>query len=197
MLCAAGKKVEDYWDAGKKLLSDPKHFLDSLVNFDKENIPDAVIKKIEPFIAMDTFTPEAVAKVSKACTSICMWVRAMHLYHTVSLSVSGTTACWGARPHSKLQQGKGKQAALFHNTPAHGLAAATCSCKNVLRDMHVPVRRLLPSVQPWLLPRSLLTRQWQSWQVLRPAWRLCKKRSPPWRLSTRRRPQKKPRLQHR
>jgi dynein heavy chain len=37
---------------------------------------------------MEEFTPEAVAKVSKACTSICMWVRAMHLYHTVSLSVS-------------------------------------------------------------------------------------------------------------
>lgn len=90
-LCAAGKKVEDYWDASKKLLSDANKFLDSLLNFDKENIPDAIIKKIEPFIANDSFTPEAVAKVSKACTSICMWVRAMHLYHTMSLSVSSAS----------------------------------------------------------------------------------------------------------
>ncbi len=27
-------------------------------------------------------------QVSKACTSICMWVRAMHKYHTVALSVA-------------------------------------------------------------------------------------------------------------
>ena len=27
-------------------------------------------------------------QVSKACTSICMWVRAMHLYHTVALGVA-------------------------------------------------------------------------------------------------------------
>lgn len=37
---------------------------------------------------MEAFTPEAVSKVSKACTSICMWVRAMHLYHNVALGVS-------------------------------------------------------------------------------------------------------------
>lgn len=99
MLCAAGKKVEDYWDASKKLLGDSNKFLDSLLNFDKENIPDIIIKKIEPFIANYSFTPDAVAKVSKACTSICMWVRAMHLYHTVSLSVSGGTVA-GALSHA-------------------------------------------------------------------------------------------------
>ena len=38
---------------------------------------------------MDEFTPDAVSKVTRASTSICMWVRAMHLYHTVALGVSG------------------------------------------------------------------------------------------------------------
>lgn len=84
----AGKKIEDYWEPSKKLLSDANKFLDSLLNFEKDSIPDAIIKKIEPVIADESFTPEQVAKVSKACTSICMWVRAMHMYHTVSLSVS-------------------------------------------------------------------------------------------------------------
>ncbi len=37
---------------------------------------------------MEEFTPEAVSKVSKACTSICMWVRAMYVYHNVALQVS-------------------------------------------------------------------------------------------------------------
>lgn len=68
-------------------MTDANKFLDNLLTFEKDNIADAIIKKIEPYIQMEEFTPEAVAKVSKACTSICMWVRAMHLYHTVSLGV--------------------------------------------------------------------------------------------------------------
>ena len=41
----AGKKVPDYWDASKRLLADPSRFLESLLTFDKDNIPDSVIKK--------------------------------------------------------------------------------------------------------------------------------------------------------
>lgn len=37
---------------------------------------------------MEEFTPEAVSKVSKACTSICMWARAMYVYHNVALQVA-------------------------------------------------------------------------------------------------------------
>lgn len=42
---------------------------------------------------MEEFTPEAVSKVSKACTSICMWVRAMYVYHNVALQVRGAGKC--------------------------------------------------------------------------------------------------------
>ena len=49
--------------------------------------PQAVIKKVEPYIEMEEFTPDNVAKVSKACKSICMWVRAMYIYHNVALQV--------------------------------------------------------------------------------------------------------------
>ncbi|KAF8071068.1 Dnah1 [Scenedesmus sp. PABB004] len=90
------KKVPDYWDASKRLLSDATKFLDSLLTFDKDNIPEAIIRRIEPFMASEEFTPEAVAKVSKACTSICMWVRAMHLYHTVALGVAPKRAALAA-----------------------------------------------------------------------------------------------------
>lgn len=55
-----GKKIPDYWEASGKLLADPTIFLDSLLNFDKDNIPDAVIEKIEPFIEMEAFTPTQV-----------------------------------------------------------------------------------------------------------------------------------------
>lgn len=36
----AGKKVPDFWDAAKKLLADPTKFLESLLTFDKDNIPE-------------------------------------------------------------------------------------------------------------------------------------------------------------
>ena len=58
-----GKKMPNYWDAAKRLLADPSRFLDSLITFDKDNIKDAVIQRIQPYIDMEEFTPEAVARV--------------------------------------------------------------------------------------------------------------------------------------
>ena len=52
-----GKKVPDYWDTAKKLLNDPSKFLDSLMTYDKDNIKESVIQKVEPYIQMDDFTP--------------------------------------------------------------------------------------------------------------------------------------------
>ncbi|XP_019331155.1 dynein axonemal heavy chain 1 [Alligator mississippiensis] len=82
-----GSKVDDYWEPGKGLLQDPGKFLESLFKYDKDNIADAVIKAIQPYIDSEEFQPAAIAKVSKACTSICQWVRAMHKYHFVAKAV--------------------------------------------------------------------------------------------------------------
>uniref|UniRef100_A0A8C3ERS2 Dynein axonemal heavy chain 1 n=1 Tax=Corvus moneduloides TaxID=1196302 RepID=A0A8C3ERS2_CORMO len=79
-----GTKVDDYWEPGRALLQDPVQFLNSLYDYDKDNISDNVIKAIQPYIDNEEFQPAAIAKVSKACTSICQWVRAMHKYHFVS-----------------------------------------------------------------------------------------------------------------
>lgn len=83
-----GTKVDDYWEPGKALLQDPGKFLESLFKFDKDNIPDSVIQKIQPYMDNEDFTPANISKVSKACTSICQWVRAMHKYHFVSKAVA-------------------------------------------------------------------------------------------------------------
>lgn len=42
--------VLPFRDASKKILNDPSKFLDSLLNFDKDNIGDSIIKKVEPYI---------------------------------------------------------------------------------------------------------------------------------------------------
>ncbi|XP_029908318.1 dynein heavy chain 1, axonemal [Myripristis murdjan] len=83
-----GTKVDDYWEPGKGLLQDPAKFLESLFKFDKDNIPENVIKLVQPYIDNEEFQPASIAKVSKACTSICQWVRAMHVYHFVAKTVA-------------------------------------------------------------------------------------------------------------
>lgn len=80
-------KVDDYWQDGKALLANPEKFLKSLFDYDKENIPEKVIKKIEPYCENPDFTPEAIKKVSVACTAVCMWVHAMFKFHHVSRAI--------------------------------------------------------------------------------------------------------------
>lgn len=38
--------MPDYWDASKRLLADPSRFLESLLTYDKDHIPEATIKKV-------------------------------------------------------------------------------------------------------------------------------------------------------
>jgi dynein heavy chain, axonemal len=84
-----GKKIEDYWEAGqKRLVYDAKIFLNNLMTFDKDNIPEKIIKSVAPYMDDPKFTPEAIEFSSKACTAICMWARAMYKYHHVALGVA-------------------------------------------------------------------------------------------------------------
>ncbi|XP_078041170.1 dynein heavy chain 3, axonemal [Augochlora pura] len=80
---ATGQTVEDYWPASIKVLGDMR-FLESLKNFDKDNVPPAYMKKIrDKFINDRSFQPEAIKKVSTACEGLCKWVRAMEVYDRV------------------------------------------------------------------------------------------------------------------
>ncbi|KAK1121659.1 hypothetical protein K0M31_009971 [Melipona bicolor] len=83
-----GTFVEDYWRAALRMLSDVK-FLDSLLHFDKDNIPDAVIEKIrKEYLTNPDFNPEKIKKVSAACEGLCRWVYAMSEYDKVSKVVA-------------------------------------------------------------------------------------------------------------
>ncbi|XP_050489817.1 dynein axonemal heavy chain 7-like isoform X1 [Bombus huntii] len=83
-----GTFIEDYWRAALRMLSDVK-FLDSLLNFDKDNIPDTVIEKIRrEYLTNPDFNPEKIKKVSTACEGLCRWVFAMSEYDKVSKVVA-------------------------------------------------------------------------------------------------------------
>ena len=81
-------QIDDYWDGSRSLLVNPDKFLQALYDYDKDNIPENIVQKINPYIENSDFTPANIEKVSHACTSICLWVRAMHKYHHVAKSVA-------------------------------------------------------------------------------------------------------------
>ncbi|KAJ3111652.1 Dynein heavy chain 6, axonemal [Phlyctochytrium bullatum] len=75
-------KVKPDWESSKKLLGDPQ-LMKKMQEYDKDNIADAVIKKLKKYTENPQFNAEAVEKVSKACKSMCMWVIAMDIYSRV------------------------------------------------------------------------------------------------------------------
>ncbi|GBG29412.1 Dynein heavy chain 7, axonemal [Hondaea fermentalgiana] len=82
------KKVDDWWTPGKKLLADPK-FLQTLKDYDKDNINPKFIKIIrDKFVNDPNFEPEIVKKASVAACGMCKWVRAMESYDKVAKVVA-------------------------------------------------------------------------------------------------------------
>lgn len=81
-------KVPDYWaTASTHFLKDAKLLMSTLTDYDKDNIPEKVIKKIEPYVKREEFSVAMVAKASVACKAICMWCHAMYSYHGVAKTV--------------------------------------------------------------------------------------------------------------
>ncbi|CAH1788942.1 unnamed protein product [Owenia fusiformis] len=90
------------WASAKVVLGDSK-FLEKLYNYDKDHIPDKMVKALKKYIDNPKFVPDEVAKVSKACKSMCMWVRAMDVYARVFKTVEPKKAKLAAA-QSELEQ---------------------------------------------------------------------------------------------
>ena len=66
------------------MLGDMK-FLESLKEYDKDNIPAPLMKKIrDNYIPNPDFDPATIRKVSSACEGLCSWVRAIEVYDRVA-----------------------------------------------------------------------------------------------------------------
>ncbi|KAI8850637.1 hypothetical protein BC829DRAFT_441991 [Chytridium lagenaria] len=66
----------------QEILSDPQ-FMRKMTEYDKDNIPESITKKLRKYAENPSFNQEAVEKVSKACKSMVMWVIAMDIYSRV------------------------------------------------------------------------------------------------------------------
>jgi len=70
------------WESSRKLLADVK-LLDRLVGL-HHFLPQSTVEAVSPYIAREDFRPEAMAKDSVPCGSLCRWARALYKYHTVA-----------------------------------------------------------------------------------------------------------------
>jgi dynein heavy chain, axonemal len=86
-VCLLFKKKET-WDEAKKLMGDSK-FLDNLKEYDKDALTNdtKLTAKMKKYLDKPEFQPDVVKKVSKAATSLCMWVRAMDVYGRVAREI--------------------------------------------------------------------------------------------------------------
>ena len=84
-VCILFKRKTD-WKSAKQLLNE-SDLMNMMKQYDKDNIPNKMVKLLNPYVKDERFTPELVGKVSLACKSMCMWVRAMHLYANVFRTV--------------------------------------------------------------------------------------------------------------
>uniref|UniRef100_A0A8C6I795 Dynein axonemal heavy chain 12 n=1 Tax=Mus spicilegus TaxID=10103 RepID=A0A8C6I795_MUSSI len=83
-----GGKIFDYWGPSKKLLGD-MNFLRDLREYDKDNIPVAVMQKIRSeYLTNPEFDPPKVAKASSAAEGLCKWIMAMEVYDRVAKVVA-------------------------------------------------------------------------------------------------------------
>ena len=85
-VCTLKQEKAD-WDTAKRVLGE-SGFMRSLLEFDKDHIPDAVMRRLRKYTDNPDFTPETVAKQSKAAQSLCMWCRAMEVYDRIAKVLS-------------------------------------------------------------------------------------------------------------
>ncbi|KYK67573.1 ATPase family associated with various cellular activities (AAA) domain-containing protein, partial [Toxoplasma gondii TgCatPRC2] len=71
------------WEEAKKLLNDTT-LLQQLREYDRDHVPPRLLAQLQKFTKLENFTPEEVKQVSKAATSLCMWVCAIERYAVVT-----------------------------------------------------------------------------------------------------------------
>ena len=80
-----GKIIGDdhgYFHLAKaNFLTKPGTFLDSMIEYDKENIPEATVKKVNAILENPKCTQDAVKSASGAMSGVYKWSATMMKYH--------------------------------------------------------------------------------------------------------------------
>ncbi len=75
LLSTNGKIPRDRsWQKAKIMMAKIDQFLESLVNYDKENIHPNIITALEPYLKDKEFDPDYIRSKSAAAAGLCSWV---------------------------------------------------------------------------------------------------------------------------
>ncbi|KAK7945776.1 hypothetical protein WMY93_001504 [Mugilogobius chulae] len=85
LLAPQGRIPKDRsWKACKIIMSKVDDFLQALVNFDKEHIPDATVRCIkDDYLSDPEFNPDFVKQKSSAAAGLCAWVINIIRFHEI------------------------------------------------------------------------------------------------------------------
>ncbi len=100
------KKVTDYWPTAIKMMND-NDFLKNLQNYDKENIEEERIKKLQEYVKNPKFNIEHLATISAIAANLGSWVLAMDKFYNVNLIVKPKKAAL-AEANAKYAEIDGK-----------------------------------------------------------------------------------------
>lgn len=89
LLSNKGTKIpkDRSWKAAKVMMGKVDDFLNSLINYDKENIPEMCQKAIQPYLDNPEFDPEFIRNKSAAAAGLCSWVVNIMSYYKVYCQV--------------------------------------------------------------------------------------------------------------
>uniref|UniRef100_A0A4W6EXC9 Dynein axonemal heavy chain 11 n=1 Tax=Lates calcarifer TaxID=8187 RepID=A0A4W6EXC9_LATCA len=124
LLAPQGRIPKDRsWKASKMVMSKVDDFLQALVNFDKEHIPEATVKCVrDEYLSDPEFNPEFVRQKSSAAAGLCAWVINIVRFHEVFCEVEMKRMCLAqanadlAEAAEKLEAIRKKLAVSLHRS---------------------------------------------------------------------------------
>ena len=109
------KKIDDYWGPAQKQLLGDARFLQNLKDYDKDNMDEKMVVKVNGYTQMEMFSVDVVKKASIAAAGLCKWVTAMMIYDAVAKNVGPKKEALKAAETSLKEASEalaGKEAAL-------------------------------------------------------------------------------------
>ena len=89
LLAPGGKVPKDRsWKAAKAgPMAKVDQFLDNLINYDKENIPETCLKAVQPYLDDPEFDPEFIRSKSSSAAGMCAWVVNIVMFYRIFCDV--------------------------------------------------------------------------------------------------------------
>eukprot|EP00818_Percolomonas_sp_WS_P004771 CAMPEP_0117446884 /NCGR_PEP_ID=MMETSP0759-20121206/6580_1 /TAXON_ID=63605 /ORGANISM="Percolomonas cosmopolitus, Strain WS" /LENGTH=4305 /DNA_ID=CAMNT_0005239183 /DNA_START=148 /DNA_END=13065 /DNA_ORIENTATION=- len=77
-----GKKEDDWWEPAKKMMGE-RGFLESLVNYNIEDMNDAIVDKLKPITTQKDYNEKSIMKSNVAAAGLCAWVLSLVEVHEI------------------------------------------------------------------------------------------------------------------